>query len=33
MESDPNPDNMSDFSGSSLLHAFNSHTKRAIDLA
>lgn len=33
MESDPDSDDMSDFSGSSLLYAFNSHSKRAIDLA
>lgn len=33
MESDPHPDNMSDFSGSSLLHAYNDHSKRAINLA
>jgi hypothetical protein len=32
MESDPHPDNMSDFSGSSLLHAYNDHAKRAINL-
>jgi len=32
MESDPHPDNMSDFSGSSLLHAFNEHVKRSINL-
>ncbi len=32
METDPNPDDMSDFSGSSLLHARNDHAKRAIDL-
>lgn len=32
MESDPDPNNMTDFSGSSLLHANNLHIKRAINL-
>ena len=32
MEKDPHPDDMLDFSGSSLLHAFNQSSKRAINL-
>jgi hypothetical protein len=32
MKTDPHPDDMTDFSGSSLLHAYNRNTKRAINL-
>lgn len=32
MEVDPDPNDMSAFSGSSLLHAYNEHAKRAINL-
>ena len=32
MKTDPHPDDMTDFSGSSLLHAYNRNKKRAINL-
>lgn len=32
MKTDPHPDDMTDFSGSSLLHAYNRNMKRAINL-